>query len=437
MTHISRVDFINQSQEQALELVTTESPPRVSSPEAYMSTEQVFLYERQGAQDKSPVEIVKRLLDVLGPSQSGNPVLEALYHANPNAFHILSRALHMLFKPEYCHLDEEIIKNVLNLKSLEFFECDYRHLSEANKRLLSASCLKSTRADHCRLILNEIAYEPDLKNLFPAAIVDLEDVKKTLSRDHFQDEADFERHLLKFEREGEKLTLAEKVKAYEFIRRMIIENWSAVDNAFSIPDIRVTAFNFSFSLSYVPPELWDLTYLTVLNLSGGALTSLSPQLGELTQLTSLDVSDNALTSLPGELVLLTNLTSLYIHINRFEVFPPHIAQLTQLLNLFCGTNPFQILPPAVGNLTKLETLSLYSNQLKSLPIELKMLSHLTQLIVCPGKMKAIPEVMVYFRNLTILQVYFPDITEPFTPEVTEWLLHLRSRGCDFGGHVPV
>lgn len=426
----------NSLEEKAIELVTTASPPRASSSESYISTEQEPLQNRDAYIDNAI-----QLFEAFFPSGlSTNPISEVVCFVNPTAYAALSRVCQGLFHgAEQKQLIEMMLQNqVLNIKSLEFFGYEYRQLSEAEKKLLPY-CLNgpSTRTGHCQLILNEIAYDPDLSNLFPATIDDIEEIKKTLSRQHFQDEGDFERHVLKFEREGENLTLAQKVKAYEFIRRMIIESGLAVDNFFSIPDIRVITFDFDFSLSYVPPELWTLKHLTVLNLSGGGLTSLSPQLGELTQLTSLDVSDNALTSLPGELALLTNLTYLYIHSNRFEVFPSHIGKLTQLLNLFCGMNPFQTLPPEVGALTKLEILSLYSNQLESLPIELKMLSNLRQLIVYPSKMKEIPEVMVHFKNLTVLHVYFPDITKPFTPEVTEWLTHLKSQECDFGGHEPV
>lgn len=414
------------SPEQILEPITMASPPRVASSDADMSTE--------------PVAIVDRLLYVLGPSPDGvNPVLEALCHANPTAFHLISRALHLLFKSGNCHLQEEMTKNVINLKSLEFFGCEYKHLSAEEKRLLPYALKHpSTRTGHCHLILNEIAYDPHLADVFPAAITDLELVKRTLSRDCFEDEADFERHVLKFEREGEQ-ELTEKVKAYEFIRRMIlmVQNSPEPDDSFSTPSIRLMTFNMNFSLYYIPPELWALKHLTLLNLSGGTLRSLSSELVNLEQLTNLDVSDNSLTSLPTELERLSNLISLGIHMNRLVDFPPQVSQLTRLEKLFCGGNPFLSLPAALGQLTNLEYLDLYDNRLTTLPPELKTLTRLISLRADPSQMRAMPEVMVHFRNLEVLHLCFRDLKRPFTDEVREWLSHLITRGCNLGSHEPL
>ncbi|CBI20020.3 unnamed protein product, partial [Vitis vinifera] len=86
----------------------------------------------------------------------------------------------------------------------------------------------------------------------------------------------------------------------------------------------------------IPDELWNLTFLTNLNLGQNYLTgSLSASIGNLTSMQYLSLGINALS---GEL-------------------PKELGQLTDLRSIAFGTNNFSgSLPSELGNLVKLEQL---------------------------------------------------------------------------------
>jgi Leucine-rich repeat (LRR) protein len=67
---------------------------------------------------------------------------------------------------------------------------------------------------------------------------------------------------------------------------------------------------YGLGLERLPPELWALTNLQVLYLSGNQLTSVPAELGNLTALQILYVGYNQLTSLPAEIGNLTALKQL-------------------------------------------------------------------------------------------------------------------------------
>ncbi|KAK3428256.1 hypothetical protein EUGRSUZ_F04300, partial [Eucalyptus grandis] len=93
--------------------------------------------------------------------------------------------------------------------------------------------------------------------------------------------------------------------------------------------------------SPIPDELWNLTYLSNLNLGQNLLTgSLSPSIGNLTRMQYLSLGINALS---GEL-------------------PLQLGQLTELLSLSFSTNNFNgSLPSELGNLSKLQQLYMDSS----------------------------------------------------------------------------
>ena len=67
-----------------------------------------------------------------------------------------------------------------------------------------------------------------------------------------------------------------------------------------------------------------------LDLSGLGLKSLPPQVWNLTNLTFLNIEHNELTELPSEIGYLTNLTGLVLADNQLIGLPPEIVKLTQL-----------------------------------------------------------------------------------------------------------
>lgn len=431
------------SPEQILEPTTTASPPRAGSPMELVYPAQVAL------QNRTSLETLFSLLDAfMPPNGASHPISETMCFINPTAYEKFSVLLQKMFSDQK---QKQAIKKilqdqVLNIKSFEFFGCDYKHLSEEEKRIFPF-CLAGpgTRTGHCLKILNEIAYDPALADIFKKAITSLEEVKESLSRNYFQDEADFERHVLNFEREGDQ-AIAEKMRAYHIVRQRILEGPMTEEIPGQIAfDIQIMRANmgqlgfheYSFQLSYVPAELWALKDLTVLGLAENRLTRLPNDISQLNQLVSLQLNVNELTSLPSKFGLLTNLTDLDISYNQMVVFPPEVCELTNLTRLFCGGNPFVSLPAEIRKLTNLTFLHMHNNRLTTFPPEFKSLVGLRNLIASPSQIRVMPEVLVHCRNLAALYLDFPQFEQPYSDEVHEWILQLLAQGCDFNRHDPL
>ncbi|BBI17659.1 leucine-rich repeat domain-containing protein [Neochlamydia sp. S13] len=119
--------------------------------------------------------------------------------------------------------------------------------------------------------------------------------------------------------------------------------------------------------------------ITSLNLRGIGLTFLPPEIGQLSQLQKLDLNNNQLTTLPAEIGQLSQLKELKLEKNQLASLPPEIGQLSQLPWLKLESNQLTTLPAKIGQLSQLRMLYLNNNQLTSLPAEIKPLSQLRAL----------------------------------------------------------
>jgi hypothetical protein len=168
-------------------------------------------------------------------------------------------------------------------------------------------------------------------------------------------------------------------------------------------------------LSEVPPEVWQLTQLTELDLGGHHLSQLPPEIGRLTRLRKLGLYGNDLSSLPPEIAKLRQLRELNLgknerltalppeigalaHLqvlklgscNRLKTLPPEIGQLRQLRVLELNHTALQAMPPEIGQLVKLEELTLTRCPLTSLPDEIAALAKLRKLYAPEAKLEALP-----------------------------------------------
>ena len=146
----------------------------------------------------------------------------------------------------------------------------------------------------------------------------------------------------------------------------------------------------------IPPELGDLTSLSMLNLgqywddgkdnfSSNKLAGPIPsELGDLTNLRVLDLAGNNLTgTIPLELASLSNLEELHLHNGNSLTgsIPPGLGNLVNLESLGLSHNRLTgTIPPELGSLVYLEFLGLINNRLTGkIPPELGNLSKLSQL----------------------------------------------------------
>jgi hypothetical protein len=144
-------------------------------------------------------------------------------------------------------------------------------------------------------------------------------------------------------------------------------------------------------LTYLPPEICQLSQLQGLDLSQNQLTSLPTEIGQLSELQVLDLNQNQLTSLPAEIGQLSQLQTLDLNQNQLTSLPGEIGQLSQLQWLELNQNQLTSLPEEIGQLSELECLCLNHNQLTSLPTEIGQLSQLTKLELAENPLKDIAE----------------------------------------------
>jgi len=182
-------------------------------------------------------------------------------------------------------------------------------------------------------------------------------------------------------------------------------------------------------LTVVPPEIGQLTSLTKLDLSSNKLTAVPPDIGQLTSLTVLDLWKNQLTAVPSEIGRLTNLTSLDLSGNQLAAVPPEILQLTSLTELDLSNNQLTAVPPEIGQLTSLTKLNLWSNQLTVVPPEIGQLTSLTVLHLSGNELTAVPPEIGQLTSLTELNLRSNQLTA-VPPEIGQLTslteLHLRS-----------
>ncbi|WP_052435857.1 leucine-rich repeat domain-containing protein [Neochlamydia sp. EPS4] len=93
-------------------------------------------------------------------------------------------------------------------------------------------------------------------------------------------------------------------------------------------------------LTFLPPELWQLSKLQKLYLDRNQLTIIPAEIGQLSQLVMLDLSSNQLAYLPAEIGQLSQMQELYLNNNKLTAIPAEIRQLPRLSKLGIGGNLF-------------------------------------------------------------------------------------------------
>ena len=116
--------------------------------------------------------------------------------------------------------------------------------------------------------------------------------------------------------------------------------------------------------------------------------------GSVLNLTRMDV-----TWLPPEIGQLSKLESLILNNNALEELPPEIGDLSRLKWLLCSFNKLKRLPPEIGNLSHLEYLDLSNNKLTELPPDLGQLSNLQQLDCAANPLERLPISLVQLAPL--------------------------------------
>jgi hypothetical protein len=130
------------------------------------------------------------------------------------------------------------------------------------------------------------------------------------------------------------------------------------------------------NLTELPPELFQLKNLILLDVIGNQLTSLPPEIVQLKNLTQLFLFNTQLIELLPEVSEMKQLTKINLTLNQLTSLPPELGQLSNMTTLYLGSNQLTKLPPELGQLNNLTRLQLQDNHLISLPLEIAQLPKL-------------------------------------------------------------
>ncbi|MBS4168649.1 leucine-rich repeat domain-containing protein [Parachlamydia sp. AcF125] len=157
-------------------------------------------------------------------------------------------------------------------------------------------------------------------------------------------------------------------------------------------------------LTVLPTTIGQLIQLTVLNLGGNQLTSLPDTIGQLPKLEELYLSQNKLTSLPDTIGQLSKLQQLNLWGNQLTSLPDTIGQLIKLEELYLNQNKLTALLDTIGQLSKLQRLNLEENQLASLPDTIGQLSKLKGLYLSQNELASLPDTIGQLSELSTLDL---------------------------------
>lgn len=187
---------------------------------------------------------------------------------------------------------------------------------------------------------------------------------------------------------------------------------------------KYTQYNNQFEC--LPPEIWTLRKLTLLDLWRNRLPFLAPEVGLLTNLTELNIGGNRLTSLPPEIGQLTNLKSLTLRGQLLRTIPHEIGRLTSLetLSLDLDTSLTTALPSELWSLPRLTRLSLVPGSF--IPSDIQHLSQLQELLLSGRLLDSLPPELGRLIQLKKLRINASSLRQ-LPPEIGH-LINLRDLG---------
>ncbi|XP_061411442.1 protein flightless-1 homolog [Lethenteron reissneri] len=165
----------------------------------------------------------------------------------------------------------------------------------------------------------------------------------------------------------------------------------------------------------VPPDIFNLEDLSVLDLSHNQLTEVPNELENAKNMLVLNLSHNSIETIPTQLFInLTDVLYLDLSNNRLDSLPPQMRRLVHLQTLMLNNNP--LLHAQLRQLTAmtaLETLHMRNTQrtLSNLPTQLEALTHLADVDLSHNELARVPECLYTLSALRRLNLSDNQITE--------------------------
>ncbi|XP_076089133.1 malignant fibrous histiocytoma-amplified sequence 1 homolog [Mytilus galloprovincialis] len=164
--------------------------------------------------------------------------------------------------------------------------------------------------------------------------------------------------------------------------------------------------------SYIPPELFLLKELKVLNISGNYFTEISKDIKGLKNLRKLIIQRNALLRLPNELFKCKRLESLQFSDNYLEEIPPLVKRLKNLKYIDLQGNKLKSLPDEICQCENLVQINVAMNMMESLPDLIYLLENLQELNIEQNRLKSLPPMMDKLEKLERLSLHSNTLSVP-------------------------
>ncbi|MEH2070231.1 MAG: leucine-rich repeat domain-containing protein [Nostoc sp.] len=169
-------------------------------------------------------------------------------------------------------------------------------------------------------------------------------------------------------------------------------------------------------ITEIPESIGKLSNLTELKLANNQIIEIPESIGQLSNLTELKLANNQIIEIPESIGQLSNLTELNLANNQIIEIPESIGQLSNLTELYLFNNQIIEIPESIGKLSNLTELNLANNQIIEIPESIGQLSNLIELYLSNNQITEIPESIGKLSNLTKLYLYENQITE-----IPEWI----------------
>ncbi|MGE5343628.1 MAG: BACON domain-containing protein [Candidatus Omnitrophota bacterium] len=198
------------------------------------------------------------------------------------------------------------------------------------------------------------------------------------------------------------------------------ENWFGI----TVSGDHVTQISMSFNklIGILPPELGNLTNLTILSLGHNHLSRIPSTLGNLTNLEYLFLEECGIKGIiPPRLGNILNLKHLNLSGNQLNGnIPSTFGNLSNLIDIDLSRNQLSgSIPSTLGNLDNLERFFVGANQLSgSIPSSLGDLRHLKRISLSQNQLTgSIPPEMGKLRQLMFLSMDHNQLAGGIPPEL--------------------
>lgn len=180
-------------------------------------------------------------------------------------------------------------------------------------------------------------------------------------------------------------------------------------------------------------NIFRLTDLNYLEISGTSLPTMGAGVGELVNLSALLLCNNKLSTIPKEIGNLTKLKIFNVSNNQLETVPTEIGTLPELDTLNLSMNQLSEIP-AIDKLKCLHVFNVSNNKLTSLPegIYESELVHLSQILAADNMISGLSAEISDLPHLNTLDMSNNKLTEVSTSlSVCPKLKELNLKGNKF------